>query len=43
MLPKSSKPDRSAWLVALALGIPFFLILAVLMAMPFMTGDETTL
>ena len=43
MLPKSNKPDRSAWLVALALGIPFFLILAVLMAMPFMAGDETTL
>jgi hypothetical protein len=41
-----SKPDRStrsARLVALAVGIPCFLVLAVLMAMPFMAGDETTL
>ncbi|RDB44590.1 AAA family ATPase [Halomonas sp. DQ26W] len=38
-----SKPDRSARLVALAVGIPFFLMLAVLLAMPFMAGDETTL
>ncbi|MBA2779563.1 FixH family protein [Billgrantia kenyensis] len=46
MAPSSSTPDhstRSARLVALALGIPFLLILAVLMAMPFMAGDETTL
>jgi hypothetical protein len=46
MAPSSSTPDhstRSARLVALALGLPFLLILAALMAMPFMAGDETTL
>lgn len=46
MTPSPSHSDRStrsARLVALALGIPFFLVLAVLMAMPFMAGDETTL
>lgn len=46
MTPNPSHPDRStrsARLVALALGLPFFLVLAVLMAMPFMAGDETTL
>ncbi len=46
MTPNPNHPDRSARsarLVALALGLPFFLVLAVLMAMPFMAGDETTL
>ncbi|WP_416138577.1 hypothetical protein ACM26W_19305 [Halomonas sp. HK25] len=38
-----SKPDRSARLIALAVGIPCLLVLVVLMAIPFMAGDETTL
>jgi hypothetical protein len=34
---------RSARRIALALGIPVVLVLAILIAMPFMAGNETTL
>jgi hypothetical protein len=46
MTASRATPDpatRSARRIALALGIPIFLVLAILMAMPFMAGNETTL
>ncbi|MBZ0329306.1 FixH family protein [Halomonas sp. ANAO-440] len=46
MTGSRTAPDpaaRSSRLIALALGIPILLVLAVLFAMPFMAGNETTL
>ncbi|QTF93870.1 FixH family protein [Halomonas sp. BM-2019] len=41
--PSPDPATRSARRIALAVGIPVVLVLAILIAMPFMAGNETTL